>query len=159
MGLCNCFETTPATYKHYQKLSAICWDKNESGGRDVSTCVSVGLKAKQITQTKKIKEIMVLKEKEEKAIISHRHSVHTFHISQFLCCRFVNSSIAHRASANILDLIELSGANVLPNTINTFYNQTGMNMTQRDAVCCVRVVYFECNNSVSVRGMAVTGRC
>lgn len=51
--------------------------------------------------------------KRQKAIISLRHSVHTFHISQFPCWRFVNSSITHLTSVNILDLIELCVANGL----------------------------------------------
>ena len=77
MALCNCFETTPATCKHYQKPFTVCWNKNKRDGRGTCAAVCVDW----VKENKNMKK----GEKQGKAIISHRHSVHTFHISQFLC--------------------------------------------------------------------------
>lgn len=71
-------------------------------------------------------------EKQGEAIISHRRSVHTFHISQFFCLRSVNSSVAHLTSVNIMNLFEFSDVNacLIPYTP---LSQTDINMTGRDA--------------------------
>lgn len=72
-------------------------------------------------------------ETQGEAIISHRRSVHTFHISQFFCLRSVNSSVAHLTRVNIMNLFEFIGVNALSNTIHTSCSQTDINMTGRDA--------------------------
>lgn len=120
MGLCNCFETTPDTCKHYQKPFAVSQNENK---RDV--CMHVCGPGKENENTEKDKN-------QGKAIISHGHSTHIFPISQFLCWRFVNSSVAHPTSVNILYLIEFSGEVALANTIHAASNQPDIIMTGRD---------------------------